>query len=70
MQVDVTSSGTSTTEGLESVTYKGITYRVGDWVHLANKETPPKPVVAQIQRIEKYVCAVSTKLFGLIHVSL
>lgn len=52
MQVDVTSSDVSTPAIIESVTFKGIAYRVGDWVHLANKDVPPKPIVAQIQRIE------------------
>ncbi|CAE6483267.1 unnamed protein product [Rhizoctonia solani] len=52
MQVDVTASN-STSESAESITFKGITYRVGDWVHLSNKDVPPKPIVAQIQRIDK-----------------
>ncbi|EUC65720.1 bromodomain domain protein [Rhizoctonia solani AG-3 Rhs1AP] len=52
MQVDVTVSN-STSESAESITFKGITYRVGDWVHLSNKDVPPKPIVAQIQRIDK-----------------
>ncbi|KAJ1310676.1 hypothetical protein OPQ81_009203 [Rhizoctonia solani] len=53
MQVDVTSSNPPASEPTESVTFKGITYRVGDWVHLANKDVPPKPIVAQIQRIDR-----------------
>lgn len=48
-------AGISTADTLDSATYKGIVYHVGDWVHLANKETPSKPVVAQVQRIERYV---------------
>ncbi|KAG8711770.1 hypothetical protein FRC11_001885 [Ceratobasidium sp. 423] len=53
MQVDVTASNPPTSESTESITFKGITYRVGDWVHLSNKDVPPKPIVAQIQRIDK-----------------
>ncbi|CAE7112847.1 unnamed protein product [Rhizoctonia solani] len=53
MQVDITPSN-PTSELAESITFKGITYRVGDWVHLSNKDVPPKPIVAQIQRINRF----------------
>ncbi|CAE6447423.1 unnamed protein product [Rhizoctonia solani] len=53
MQVDVTASNPPASESAESINFKGITYRVGDWVHLLNKDVPPKPIVAQIQRIER-----------------
>ncbi|KAG8697002.1 hypothetical protein FRC09_008125, partial [Ceratobasidium sp. 395] len=52
MQVDVTSSDPPATETPSSVTFKGVVYSAGDWVHLANKETPSKPIVAQVQKIE------------------
>ncbi|KAG8709485.1 hypothetical protein FRC09_000641 [Ceratobasidium sp. 395] len=52
MQVDVTSSNPPVTETSSSVTFKGVVYSAGDWVHLANKETPSKPIVAQVQKIE------------------
>ncbi|KAG9122092.1 hypothetical protein FRC07_001670 [Ceratobasidium sp. 392] len=52
MQVDVTSSNVLATETPNSITFKGVTYTPGDWVHLANKDTPSKPVVAQVQKIE------------------
>ncbi|CUA73023.1 Chromatin structure-remodeling complex subunit rsc1 [Rhizoctonia solani] len=52
MQLDVTASNL-TSDSTESITFKGITYRAGDWVHLSNKDVPPKPIVAQIQRIDK-----------------
>jgi hypothetical protein len=55
MQVDVTSSSAPLSEAVDSVAFKGIIYRVGDWVHLANKDVPPKPIVAQVQRIDGYV---------------
>ncbi|KAG8759401.1 hypothetical protein FRC12_009764 [Ceratobasidium sp. 428] len=52
MQVDVTSSNPPATETPSSVNFKGVIYSAGDWVHLANKETPSKPIVAQVQKIE------------------
>ncbi|KAG9077794.1 hypothetical protein FS749_010266 [Ceratobasidium sp. UAMH 11750] len=52
MQVDVTSSGAPTPSASSSATFKGVTYSPGDWVHLANKEIPSKPIVAQVQKIE------------------
>ncbi|KAG9078587.1 hypothetical protein FRC06_008298 [Ceratobasidium sp. 370] len=52
MQIDVTSSSAPTPGAPSSVTFKGITYSPGDWVHLANKEIPSKPIVAQVQKIE------------------
>ncbi|QRW05872.1 bromodomain associated protein [Ceratobasidium sp. AG-Ba] len=53
MQVDVMSSGASALGTSGSATFKGIVYSPGDWVHLANKEAPSKPIVAQVQRIER-----------------
>ncbi|CAE6336834.1 chromatin structure-remodeling complex subunit RSC1/2 [Rhizoctonia solani AG-1 IB] len=55
MQLDVTVPKPTASDSTESVTFKGITYRTGDWVHLSNKDVPPKPIVAQIQRIDKHV---------------
>ncbi|KAG8741770.1 hypothetical protein FRC10_002437 [Ceratobasidium sp. 414] len=52
MQVDVTSPSASTPGAPSSATFKGVTYNPGDWVHLANKEIPSKPIVAQVQKIE------------------
>ncbi|KAG8766946.1 hypothetical protein FRC12_006556 [Ceratobasidium sp. 428] len=52
MQIDVTSSNPPVTESPGSITFKGVVYSAGDWVHLANKETPSKPIVAQVQKIE------------------
>jgi hypothetical protein len=56
MQIDVTSPDAPTSGPPDSVTFKGVTYNAGDWVHLANAEVPSKPVVAQVQKIEGYVC--------------
>ncbi|KAF8761770.1 Bromo adjacent homology domain [Rhizoctonia solani] len=53
MQVDVTPSSSIASDSAESITFKGITYHIGDWVHLSNKDVPPKPIVAQIQRIDR-----------------
>ncbi|CAE6511849.1 unnamed protein product [Rhizoctonia solani] len=53
MQMDVTTSNPPASESTELITFKGVTYGVGDWVHLSNKDVPPKPIVAQIQRIDK-----------------
>ncbi|ELU38111.1 Bromodomain-containing protein [Rhizoctonia solani AG-1 IA] len=55
MQVDVTPSSSIASDSAESITFKGITYHIGDWVHLSNKDVPPKPIVAQIQRIDRSV---------------
>ena len=32
----------------EELTYKGMTIRVGGWVHLMNPDDPAKPIIAQV----------------------
>jgi chromatin structure-remodeling complex subunit RSC1/2 len=32
----------------DEMTYKGMTIRVGDWVHLMNPDEPSKPIIAQV----------------------
>ena len=30
------------------IVYKGMTHKMGDWVHLADPDEPSKPIIAQV----------------------
>jgi len=36
---------------IEEKTYKGITYKPGDYVHLMNPDDPAKPIIGQIFKV-------------------